>query len=86
MGLSLCPCSMCRTSMQNFPGGSLNFERFETGNVHECVGFIGDLIARSAGVSGVEVADMRRGVKTIASGGGAHKFQELFSGELQKNK
>jgi type II pantothenate kinase len=72
-----------RASVQNFPGGSLNFERFETDNIHECVEFIQDLIGRSAKVNGVRVEDMRKGVKIVATGGGAHKFYELFREKLQ---
>lgn len=72
---------MRRTS-QHFPGGSLNFERFETDNIDECVQFIQDLIQNSARVNGVSLDDMRRGVKIMATGGGAHKFHELFSGDL----
>lgn len=68
-----------RASLQHFPGGSLNFERYETDNIDECVGFIQDLIARSAKMNGVSIEEMRRGVKIMATGGGAHRFYELFS-------
>ncbi|RXW24588.1 hypothetical protein EST38_g1279 [Candolleomyces aberdarensis] len=68
---------------RNFPGGSLNFERFETDNIDECVAFIQELISRSAEVNGVAIEEMRRSVKIMATGGGAHKFYELFQGELQ---
>ncbi|KAG9011601.1 hypothetical protein FRB94_000786 [Tulasnella sp. JGI-2019a] len=71
-----------RASVQNFPGGSLNFERFETEKIHECVDFIKDLLERSAKVNNVSIEEMKQGVKIIATGGGAHKFQELFSTEL----
>ncbi|KAG8862963.1 hypothetical protein FRB96_000383 [Tulasnella sp. 330] len=71
-----------RASVQNFPGGSLNFERFETEKIHECVDFIKDLLKRSAQVNDVSLEEMKEGVKIIATGGGAHKFQELFSTEL----
>lgn len=67
-----------RASVRNFPGGSLNFARFETDNIDECVSFIQELIERSAAVNGVSIAEMRRGVKIMATGGGAHKFYELF--------
>lgn len=69
---------MRRASLQHFPGGSLNFERFETDNIDVCVEFIQDLIERSAVVNGVTIDEMRRGVKIMATGGGAHKFYDLF--------
>ena len=67
-----------RASVRNFPGGSLNFERFETDNIDQCVSFIQALIERSAAVNRVSIAEMRAGVKVMATGGGAHKFYELF--------
>ncbi|KDR85649.1 hypothetical protein GALMADRAFT_234642 [Galerina marginata CBS 339.88] len=69
-------------SVQHFPGGSLNFERFETDNIDACVEFIIDLIERSAQVNGVSIEEMRKGVKIMATGGGAHKFYELFQNTL----
>ncbi|TDL28144.1 fumble [Rickenella mellea] len=71
-----------QASLQNFPGGSLNFERFETDNIDECVEFIQALIERSAGVNGVSIEQMKSGVTIMATGGGAHKFYELFQGVL----
>ena len=71
-----------RASLRHFPGGSLNFERFETDNIDECVTFIQELIERSAHVNAVSIADMRRGVKIIATGGGAHRFFDTFSSTL----
>jgi type II pantothenate kinase len=82
MDTGLLRASMLRRRVQNFPGGSLNFERFETDNIDECVEFIQTLIKRSADVNGVSVEDMRRGVQIVATGGGAHKFYELFNGTL----
>lgn len=73
---------MYRRASQHFPGGSLNFERFETDNIDECVEFIQALIERSAKVNQVSIEDMRQSVKIMATGGGAHKFYELFSGTL----
>ncbi|KAG6846079.1 hypothetical protein H0H87_006443 [Tephrocybe sp. NHM501043] len=75
--------SLIRRTSQHFPGGSLNFERFETDNIHECVEFIQALIERSASVNHVPIEDMRRGVKIMATGGGAHRFYELFKDTLQ---
>ena len=71
-----------RASVQHFPGGSLNFERFETEHIEECVAFIRALIERSAAVNGVALEDMRRGVQVVATGGGAHRFYEALGREL----
>ena len=68
--------------MQHFPGGSLNFERFETEHIDDCVAFIHALIERSARVNGVSVEEMRASVKIMATGGGAHRFYELFKEQL----
>ncbi|KAF8578750.1 fumble [Ramaria rubella] len=70
------------TTLKHFPGGSLNFERFETSNIEECVAFIRSLITRSALANCVSEEEMKRSVKIMATGGGAHRFHELFSGEL----
>ncbi|KAH9932013.1 pantothenate kinase [Epithele typhae] len=72
-----------RASVQHFPGGSLNFERFETEHIEDCIAFIRELIERSAAINGVPLADMRRGVKVIATGGGAHRFYDMLAEELQ---
>ncbi|KAI0756285.1 fumble [Daedaleopsis nitida] len=72
-----------RASVQHFPGGSLNFERFETERIADCVAFLRTLIARSAAVNGVPLEEMRRGVKIIATGGGAHRFFALLADEVQ---
>ena len=72
-----------RRTTQHFPGGSLNFGRFETDKIHECVEFIQALIERSAQVNQVSIEEMREGVKIMATGGGAHKFYELFRDTLQ---
>ncbi|KAJ7146238.1 fumble-domain-containing protein [Mycena epipterygia] len=79
---SLMRDTILRRTVQHFPGGSLNFERFETDAIDECVEFIQSLIARSAEVNGVSIEEMRKGVKIMATGGGAHKFYELFRGTL----
>jgi type II pantothenate kinase len=68
--------------MQHFPGGSLNFERFETEAIDDCVKFIQDLIERSANINGVSIMEMKKGVKIMATGGGAHRFYELFRDTL----
>ncbi|KAH9929742.1 fumble-domain-containing protein [Fomitopsis serialis] len=71
-----------RASVQHFPGGQLNFERYETEHIDACVEFIQGLIEHSAALNGVPIAEMRRSVKIMATGGGAHKFHELFGQEL----
>lgn len=71
-----------RATLHNFPGGLLNFERFETDSIQDCVEYIKDLVERSAEVNGVSIEEMRAGVKIMATGGGAHKFYELFASEL----
>jgi len=75
--------TLIRRTSQHFPGGSLNFERFETDKIHECVEFIQALIQRSAEVNQVSIGEMREGVKIMATGGGAHRFYELFKDTLQ---
>lgn len=72
-----------RASVQHFPGGSLNFVRFETEHIDDCVEFIQSLITHSATLNSVSMEEMRKGVKIMATGGGAHKFHELFSGVLE---
>ncbi|KZT57812.1 fumble [Calocera cornea HHB12733] len=72
-----------RAAMKNLPGGSLNFERFQTEDIEECVDFIQDLIAQSAAANGVSIAEMRRSVEIMATGGGAHKFYDLFTKRLE---
>ena len=60
----------------------MNFERFETEHVDECIEFLQALIERSAQINGVTIDEMRKGVKIMATGGGAHRFYDLFSNEL----
>ncbi|KAI0931384.1 hypothetical protein AcW1_001204 [Taiwanofungus camphoratus] len=72
-----------RVSVQHFPGGQLNFGRFETEHIDACVAFIQALIERSAKLNGVPLEEMRRGVKIMATGGGAHRFHELFGSSLR---
>lgn len=74
--------SILKSRVQHFPGGSLNFERFETDDIYACVEFIQKLIERSAEMNGVSIEEMRKGVKIMATGGGAHRFYELFTGQL----
>lgn len=74
--------SYLKRTVHHFPGGSLNFERFQTDDIDECVEFIQELIQRSAQLNGVTIEEMRKGVKIMATGGGAHKFYELFRDTL----
>ncbi|KAF8514365.1 pantothenate kinase [Hysterangium stoloniferum] len=69
-------------TLKHFPGGSLNFERFETACIDDCVDFIRELISRSASVNGVSEEEMKKSVQIMATGGGAHRFYELFREEL----
>lgn len=71
-----------RSLPDHFPGGRLNFVKFETGDIHSCVRFLHELIAQSARTNGVDLAEMRRSVKLMATGGGAHLFYDLFEREL----
>ena len=68
--------------LQHFPGGSLNFTRFETSDIPSCISFLRALIDRSAELNGVSPESMRRSVRIVATGGGAHKFYDLFGAEL----
>lgn len=72
-----------RTSLPpNFPGGTLNFARFETEKIEDMVAFLKNLISVSASTNHVTEEQMKRGVKVLATGGGAHKFYDLLSREL----
>ncbi|CAE6466921.1 unnamed protein product [Rhizoctonia solani] len=67
-----------RAAVNHFPGGSLNFERFETESIDDCTDFICQLIDRSARINRVSVAEMRRSVKIMATGGGAYRYYDLL--------
>lgn len=66
----------------HFPGGRLNFCKFETGDIGEGIQFLRDLIQKSAVANGVSVEQMKRSVKLVATGGGGHLFYDLFESEL----
>lgn len=70
-------------TVHHIPGGYINFERFETENISALISFISDLIVRSAEANGVSIEEMRRGVKIMGTGGGAHKFGDLLEKELK---
>ncbi|CAE6538996.1 unnamed protein product [Rhizoctonia solani] len=67
-----------RAAVNHFPGGSLNFERFETESIDDCTDFICQLIDRSARINRVSVAEMRRSVKIMATGGGAYRYYDIL--------
>ncbi|KAF8593969.1 fumble, partial [Ceratobasidium sp. AG-I] len=67
-----------RAAVNHFPGGSLNFERFETESIDDCIEFICQLIERSAKINRVSLQEMRRGVKIMATGGGAYRYNDTM--------
>lgn len=64
------------------PGGLLNFARFETDNIDELIIFLQDLISSSATANRVSLEKMKRNVKVMATGGGAHKYYDRLADEL----
>lgn len=73
---------LSRATLHNFPGGSLNFQKFETESIDDCIAFLQSLINQSAGINRVSVEDMRKSVQIMMTGGGAHLYCELFSSAL----
>jgi type II pantothenate kinase len=71
-----------RSLPAQLPGGRLNFVKFETADINSCVNFLRELIDLSAKANNVSLAQMRKGVKLMATGGGAHLFNDLFEQEL----
>ncbi|CAE6426045.1 unnamed protein product [Rhizoctonia solani] len=67
-----------RAAVNHFPGGSLNFERFETESIDDCTNFICQLIDRSARINRVSIDEMRRSVKIMATGGGAYRYYDTL--------
>ncbi|KAG8775132.1 hypothetical protein FRC12_001659 [Ceratobasidium sp. 428] len=67
-----------RAAVNHFPGGSLNFERFETESIEDCIEYICQLIERSAKINRVSLQEMRRSVKIMATGGGAYRYHDLM--------
>ncbi|ORX40304.1 fumble-domain-containing protein [Kockovaella imperatae] len=65
------------------PGGLLNFARFETSAIEELISFLKDLIATSAVANRVSLEKMKRNVKVMATGGGAHMYYDLLHSELE---
>ncbi|WFD43908.1 pantothenate kinase [Malassezia psittaci] len=72
-----------RSLPERFPGGRLNFVKFETSDIQSCVKFLQELISKSAQSNHVSLQDMRRSVKVTATGGGAHLFYDLFEKKLE---
>ena len=71
-----------RALPSQLPGGRLNFIKFETANIEDCVDFLRELISSSAKANNVSLAQMRQGVKLMATGGGAHLFKDMLEQEL----
>ncbi|WFC99710.1 pantothenate kinase [Malassezia yamatoensis] len=71
-----------RSLPERFPGGRLNFVKFETSDIQSCVKFLQDLISKSAQSNHVSLQDMQRSVKVAATGGGAHLFYDLIEKQL----
>jgi type II pantothenate kinase len=73
--------SILHQMVQHFPGGSMNFEQFETDNIDECVCFVKDSVEWPAEVNGVSVEEMKKGMKIVLTGCGAHElFGEALGG------
>lgn len=72
-----------RSSTSRIPsGGRLNFIKFETSKLSACISFLETLISSSAASNRVPLDVMKRSVKIMATGGGAHKFHERLRSEL----
>ncbi|GAA5882256.1 hypothetical protein JCM16303_002305 [Sporobolomyces ruberrimus] len=64
------------------PGGRLNFIKFETSKLTALINFLQTLITSSAASNRVPLEVMKKNVKIMATGGGAHKFYERLKREL----
>ncbi|KAM0746970.1 fumble [Meredithblackwellia eburnea MCA 4105] len=72
-----------RSSLSKIPsGGRLNFIKFETTDLDSCIEFLRTLITSSAASNRVPLEVMKRSVKIMATGGGAHKFYARLRDEL----
>ncbi|GAA5917863.1 hypothetical protein JCM6882_001719 [Rhodosporidiobolus microsporus] len=72
-----------RSSTSRIPsGGRLNFVKFETSDLASLIAFLHTLITSSASSNRVPMDVMKRNVKIMATGGGAHKFYERLRDEL----
>jgi type II pantothenate kinase len=64
-------------------GGRLNFAKFETSEMDQCLGFIQGLLAERGLAKGSILTPQRDAVARIkATGGGSHKFYNLFVEKL----
>ncbi|KAM0788752.1 hypothetical protein ACM66B_002844 [Microbotryomycetes sp. NB124-2] len=63
-------------------GGRLNFAKFETTDLASLISFLNRLIESSAASNRVPLGVMKRNVKIIATGGGAHMYHERLRDEL----
>ena len=59
------------------PGGRLNFKKFETVHVQRCLDFIRDVLYEDHHAA---IPPSKRAI--VATGGGAHKFFNLFKEQL----
>ncbi|BGP15110.1 hypothetical protein JCM10213_006559 [Rhodosporidiobolus nylandii] len=72
-----------RSSTSRIPsGGRLNFVKFETTDLTSLIAFLQTLISSSAASNRVPLEVMKRSVKIMATGGGAHKFYARLRDEL----
>ncbi|GAA5988008.1 hypothetical protein JCM11641_002127 [Rhodosporidiobolus odoratus] len=72
-----------RSSASRIPsGGRLNFVKFETTDLSSLIVFLQTLISSSAASNRVPIDVMKRNVKIMATGGGAHKFYARLRDEL----
>ncbi|KAI5479843.1 hypothetical protein MNV49_002655 [Pseudohyphozyma bogoriensis] len=72
-----------RSSVSTLPtGGRLNFTKFETSQMTSLISFLSTLISSSAASNRVPLEVMKRNVKIMATGGGAHKFYDRLRDEL----
>ncbi len=71
-----------KNSISSIPGGRLNFVKFETDQITDCLDFVLRLIEASANSNAVSLKQMKRSVKIMATGGGAHMFYDRMSSEL----
>ncbi|GBC02343.1 hypothetical protein RclHR1_04580011 [Rhizophagus clarus] len=63
-------------------GGRLNFVKFETEKIDECIDFIGNLIAARRHPDSSDL-DLKKKIVIKATGGGAHKFYDSFIHKLK---
>ncbi|GAA5987068.1 hypothetical protein JCM10908_001013 [Rhodotorula pacifica] len=72
-----------RSSTSRIPsGGRLNFIKFETSDLSSLISYLESLISSSAQANRVPLDVMKRNVKIMATGGGAHKFYEELHARL----